>query len=171
MQETIDIFNHPFFLVTGGILSLIAVAGLISTIYLTIAGVVPVLYRLGMALSKRKIAIFATEKYEELKEMLVDSNIFKEKNIIKINKGEIKKAEDISLFIVHYSSFKNEIDQIISIKKDSDSMIVYAPQDAGFIEKDALNKLNSQRNTIIVNLRGRLINDILISMMTTGFKK
>ena len=50
-------------------------------------------------------------------------------------------------------------------------MIIYAPQSEGFIDESVVNILNLQRNTIIVNLRGRLLNDTLVSMMTTSFKK
>ena len=87
-----------------------------------------------------------------------------------IDKGSIKKAESISLLLVHYNSFRDKINEIISIKHDSDALIIYAPQEEGFIEKDILKNINSQRNAIIVNFRGRLLNDVLVSMITTGYK-
>ncbi|MBL1293249.1 MAG: hypothetical protein COB61_005190 [Thiotrichales bacterium] len=171
MQQVVEFFNHPFFMVVGGILSLLAVLGIFSTMYLVLKGVVPVWYKLGISLSKRKIAIFSDEKFNELKDVLIDSGMFHTKNILKIDKASIKKAAETSFYIIHYLPYKDCIDEIISMKKDSDAMVVYAPQDEGFIEKDILNKLNSQRNTIIVNFRGRLLNDVLVSMITTSFKK
>ena len=158
-------------MVVGGLLSLVAVIGVLGTTYLVLKGVIPVWYKLGISLSKRKISIFAGEKFNELKDVLIDSGMFRTKNIVQIDKEAIKKAEKTSFYIIHYSFYKNNIDEIISLKKDSDAMIVYAPQDEGFIEQDILNKLNSQRNTIVVNFRGRLLNDILISMITTSFSK
>ena len=154
----------------GGLATLIAIFGFIATIFLVIKGTLPVWYKLGLGLSRRKIAIFADTEFDNLKNLLIDSGIFNEKNIIKIDKGSIKKAENISLLLVHYNSFKDKIDDIINIKHDSDAIIIYAPQEDGFIEKDILQKINSQRNAIIVNFRGRLLNDILISMITTGYK-
>lgn len=171
MQQVVEFFNHPFFMIVGGILSLLAVLGVLSTVYLVLKGVVPVWYKLGVSLSKRKIAIFSDDKFNELKDILIDSGMFHTKNILKIDKASIKKAEKTSFYIIHYSPYKSSIDEILSMKKDSDALVVYAPQDEGFIEKEILNKLNSQRNTIIVNFRGRLLNDVLVSMITTSFKK
>ena len=137
---------------------------------LVIKGILPVLYRLGIGLTRRKIAIFADTKFDSLKDLLVDSGLFNEKNIVKIDKESIKKAEDISLLLVHYKPFRDKIDEIISIKRDSDALIIYAPSEDGRIEENVLRKINSQRNTIVVNFRGRLLNDILVSMITTGYK-
>lgn len=171
MPSILEFFSYPFFTIIGGILSIIAIGGLIFAIYLSFRGFFPVWYKLGTSLSNRKIAIFSDSKFNELKSTLIDSGIFKEKNIIKIDKESIKKGEDITFFIVHYLSYKDNIEEIINLKNDSDAMIIYAPQSEGFIDESVVNILNLQRNTIIVNLRGRLLNDTLVSMMTTSFKK
>ncbi|MCZ7604004.1 MAG: hypothetical protein M5R37_14165 [Melioribacteraceae bacterium] len=171
MQVIIDFFNHPFFVIVGGITTIIAIIGFIYTIYLVIKGIFPVWYRLGMGLSKRKIAIFAEQEFNNLKDILIDSQIFEAKNIIKIDKQSIKKAESITLLLVHWKCFENEIEEILKMKKDSDALIIYAPQDEGFIDKTVLTKINLARNVIIVNFRGRLLNDILTSMMTTSYEK
>lgn len=171
MQQVINLFSHPFFMIVGGLLSLIAVLNIFASLYLVLKGVVPVLYSLGISLSKRKIAIFSDSKFNELKDILIDSGMFRDKNIVKIDKTALKKASETSFYLIHYAFCKDIIDNIISIKKDTDAMIVYAPQDEGFIEKNTLNKINSQRNTIVVNFRGRLLNDVLVSMITTSFTR
>jgi hypothetical protein len=171
MQVIIDFFNHPFFVIVGGITTMIAIIGFIYAIFFVIKGIFPVWYRLGMGLSKRKIAIFAEQEFNNLKDILIDSQIFEAKNIIKIDKQSIKKAESITLLLVHWKSFENEIEDILKMKKDSDALIIYAPQDEGFIDKTVLAKINLDRNVIIVNFRGRLLNDILTSMMTTSYEK
>ncbi len=170
MQQITDFFNHPFFVVFGGISTLLVIAVAIGGVYLAVKGILPVWYRLGFSLSKRKIAIFADEKYDELREMLVDSGVFKERNIQKVSRNAIKKVEDVSFYIVHYDSYAEEMDAIIGMKKDTDVMIIYAPQKEGFIEKTVMEKINSERNSIVVNVRGRLLNDALVSMITTGFR-
>src|SRR4030042_1190162 len=128
MNKIIDFFNHPFFIIVGGLTTLLMIIGFIYTIYLIIRGIFPVWYRLGMGLSKRKIAIFADEEFDNLKNMLVDSKIFELENIIKIDKKSIKKAKSITLFLVHWKCFEAEIDNILKIKDDSDALIIYAPQ-------------------------------------------
>lgn len=170
MSQIVNFFNHPFFIIMGGLATLIAIFGFIAMIFLVIKGILPVWYKLGIGLSKRKIAIFADAEFDSLKNLLIDSGIFNKKNIVKIDKGSIKKAESISLLLVHYNSFRDKINEIISIKHDSDALIIYAPQEEGSIEKDILKNINSQRNAIIVNFRGRLLNDVLVSMITTGYK-
>jgi len=169
MQILSNIFNHPFFIILGGLATLFSVVVFLFTIYLFIKGIFPVLYRLGMGLAKRKIAIFAEEEFDSLKSMLVDSKIFQPTNIVRVDKGSIKKAGDLSLFLVDWNSFGSEIDKIIDIKKDAAALVIYAPPRA--VSDIDMGKINSQRNSIIVNFRGRLLNDILTSMMTTSFKE
>ena len=131
IQHIVDFFNHPFFVCVGGLTTLLAVAGLIYTIYLLIKGLLPVWYRLGIGLAKRKIAVFAEDEFSNLKSMLVDSHLFKSKNIIQIDRGALKKAESVTLMLIHWKPFETHIDEILRIKKDSDALIIYAPQKEG----------------------------------------
>jgi hypothetical protein len=136
-----------------------------------VKGIFPVWLRLGMGLSKRKIAIFAEAQSSDLRSLLVDSRLFRSKNIILAGKESLKKAEEATIFLVHWEPFKSEIDQILNMKKDSDALIIYAPQKEGFIDPCDMARLTSQRHTIVVNLRGRLLNDIFTSMITTSYEK
>lgn len=171
MQEIIQFFNHPFFMVFGGAATLATIIGMLYTGYLIMKGILPVWYRLGIGLSKREIAIFAEEEFDNLKNLLVDSKIINPKNIVKIDRQSIKKAGSISMLLVHWKCFAAEIDQILNIKDDTDALVIYAPQHEGFIDKPVLEKINKERNCIIVNFRGRLLNDILVSMITTSFTR
>lgn len=128
------------------------------------------LYRLGNGLAKRDIAVFDENgSYESLRDSLVDSKLFKSKRIHQIHKNSIDKARKYSIFLVHYSIYQNELDKILALKDDSTALIVYAPQSEGRVSDVDMNKINDKRNAIVVNFRGRLINDILISLMTTSF--
>lgn len=172
MLQIINFFNHPFFIIVGGISTLFAILVLVYTVYLGVKGVIPVWYRLGLGLSKRKIAIFASDEYQDLRSMLVDSKIFDEKNVEQITKDNIKKAENYTFFLVHWKEFQTKIDEIIQIKKDTTALVVYAPQNEGRIEPiETMEKINSQRNTVVVNFRGRLLNDILVSLITTSYER
>ncbi|KXK10607.1 MAG: hypothetical protein UZ14_CFX002003215 [Chloroflexi bacterium OLB14] len=171
MSQFVEFFNHPFFIVVGGMATISSILATIYTLYLIIKGIFPVWYRLGLGLSTREIAIFADTEFDSLKSLLVDSKIFQEKNITKIDSKSIKKAEKITLFLVHWKSFKDEFEEILRVKKDTSALIVYAPQDEGFIDKDVITKINLERNALIVNFRGRLVNDILTCMITTSYHK
>jgi muconolactone delta-isomerase len=168
MQTPTGAFDNPFFTILGGIGTLFSLAALVTTIYLWAKGALPVLWRLGMGLSTRKIAIFAEDEFEGLKNMLADSKIFQVSNINRVDKKSIKKAAEYTLLLVDWKSFGSEIDEILQIKRDPAALIVYAPPRS--MSDDDIRKIDAQRNSIIVNLRGRLVNDILTSMMTTSFK-
>lgn len=171
-QSTISFFNHPFFIIVGGLSTIVMVGAFLYSIYLVIRGIVPVWYRLGKGLSRRNIAIFAdADEFNNLKGALVDSKIFRSKNIHQITTDSINKAENYTVFLVRWSQYKDKIDEILRIKKDSTALVIYAPQSEGFIEPDKMNLINSHRNSIVVNFRGRLINDILVSLITTVYGK
>ncbi|MEM7179309.1 MAG: hypothetical protein AAF518_00235 [Spirochaetota bacterium] len=171
MQPLVDFFSHPIVVIVNGFLGIPTILIVLSGIYYTLKGILPVWRRLGLALTKREIAIFADERFNELKDILVDSGLFQEKNIIKIDKASLKKAETISVYLVDYACFKKEIDDVMALKRDSDAMIIYSPPEEPRIVKEMMNKLNSERNTTTANFRGRLLNDVIAAMISTGFKK
>ena len=144
---------------------------LLCTAFKVAKGLLPVWFRLGMGLYKRKIAILAEDEASSLKDLLVDSHLFDAKNIFLVGKESLKKAESATMMLVHWKPFESQLDQILQIKKDSDALIIYAPQKEGFVNDDDMAKLTSQRHTIIVNFRGRLLNDIYTSMITTSYEK
>ena len=135
-------------------------------------GVAPVLIRLGRGLSRRKIAIFAKgDAADSLKSLLEDSKLFETANVICIrDEGDLRLAEPASVFLVHWPDWPKSVDEIIGLKRDATALIVYAPP-GNAIPQAELAKINSHRNTSIVNLRGRLMNDLVLSMITTSYEK
>lgn len=165
-------FNLDFFVIFWWISSVIVILGAIYMAYLVSRWIVPVLYRLWMALSKREIAVFATTEYASLRHMLVSSGIFREGNIHQILPNNLSDSDEKTIFLVHWKDYKESIDTILSKKKSNTALIIYAPQNEGFIEpREMLEKINLHPNTTIVNFRGRLLNDILVSMITTSYSK
>jgi hypothetical protein len=149
-----------------GLLFIVIVS--IISIIACIRGLLPVWWRLGKGLSKRQIAIFAKgDHFPELKELLINSKLFKEKNIIQIYENNIKNAKTITIKLVYWEDYETELDSILNIKKPSDALIVYAPEKR--LEDSQKKRINREQNSILVNFRGRLINDILVSMITTGY--
>ncbi|MCW5590295.1 MAG: hypothetical protein KIT27_11620 [Legionellales bacterium] len=167
-----NFFGSPFFSIVGGISTILMILGFSYTAYLVIRGVLPVWYRLGIGLSKSKIAIFSLNEFNCLRDMLIDSKIFKEKNIIQVNKNDLRKACKLQILLVHWKDFQNEMHDILSLKKDNQALIIYAPQEEGKIEDvDILKEINQQRNSVIVNFRGRLMNDIITGLITVSYDK
>ena len=107
-----------------------------------------------------------------LESLLLDSRLFRRRNLIAIgHDGDIEKGRSATLFIVYWPDWSESIGEILRQKTDGAALIVYAPQDKGFIPKEALAALNRKRNVVICNFRGRLLNDIVVSMITTSYEQ
>ncbi len=141
-------------------------------IYRWCAGISPALLRLGKGLAGRKIAVFAdANNFNSIRSLLMDSKLFDEKNVVQITKNELSKAEKYTLFLAHWKSISVHLETILSKKKDGAALVIYAPQEEGFISKDDWTKINQHRNVVVANLRGRLLNDVVTSLITTSYEK
>lgn len=169
MNGIINFFDHPFFIVVGGISTLIMLISFIYIAFLILKWVLPVWYRLWIGLARRKITIFAEYEYQSLNDLLTDSKLFK--STIQIHKSDLRKAEKETMFLVHRNEYKDKIDDILLLKKDSTPLIIYAPTHEWRVDDISMEKINSHRNSVVVNFRGRLLNDILTSLITTIYDK
>lgn len=169
MKFIIDFFSSPIFGIIGGITTILIMLGLIYKIICRFFSITPIVFRLGIALWKRKIAIFSSlEKYESLKLILVDSNIFKERNILHIKKDNIEKAKDLSVFLVDWEDFWSEIETIFNARKNHQTPIVIYTK-PWIIPPEQINIIANRPNTVVVNFKWRLLNDVLTSLITTSY--
>jgi hypothetical protein len=167
---------------TESLLKFLAVVGTIDTIILIfilcrkllrwINGISPALERLGNGLAKRQIAIFAKgDNVSSLKSLLVDSKLFKAKNIFEITDPiDLGKAEKASIYLVYWHDWEQNIQSILDKKPDQCALVVYAPYFLDRIPVDQMRNLDGKRHSAVTNFRGRLLNDIITSMMTTSFE-
>jgi hypothetical protein len=154
--------------IIGIIETIILVAGIIYAVYLWVRGILPVLYRLGNGLAKRKIAVFAKgDNLSSIKSLLEDSKLFKQRIIEVTNKNDLGRAEEASVYLVYWHDWSNEINDILAKKPDKCPMIVYAPYNKVKIPDDQMENLDRKRNTSVTNFRGRLLNDVVTAMITT----
>jgi len=142
-------------------------------LYAWFIGILPALIRLGNGLSKRKIAIFAKgDHFTSLKDLLVDSKLFKAKNIIQVStRNDFGRAEQSTLYLLYWPDWQKDLNDILNTKKASNALVVYAPQELGFIPPAQMSVLSSYNYVTISNFRGRLLNDIVVSMITTSYKQ
>ncbi|MBI4085670.1 MAG: hypothetical protein HY433_00255 [Candidatus Liptonbacteria bacterium] len=165
------------------IITILTLVGIIDTIVLAAAiiwgfilwarGITPVLLRLGNGLAKRKIAIFAKgENVGSLRNLLLDSKLFNQKNICEITKlDDIGRAENAALYLVFWHDWATNIEEILRQKSDQCALVVYAPYDLSRIPDEQMKNLDGKRHTAVTNFRGRLLNDIVASMITTSYEK
>ena len=116
-------------------------------------------WRFGLALYGKKILIVASdEDYHDLEEDLSDSGLI--------------KAKDALLLIVVYGYLDKEgFREIINGKSSRCGLIVHCPPEKGRIDDDEKKLLGKTAFTTLCNLRGRLVNDVLLMMLSTSFKK
>lgn len=154
-------------LVTAALFLLTLISGIIAWL----KGIIPALIRLGNGLSKRKIAIFAKgDHLKSLQDLLEGTKLFSKKNIMGISSAsDLETAERATLFLIFWDDWQDKIDEILRAKKDNTALIVYAPRQNS-IPSDKFVELNRKRNVMVTNFRGRLLNDIVISLMTTSYQ-
>ncbi len=169
-QAVIDFFSHDIFIVMGGICSIIFVIGLITVVWQCFSGLLPVLWRLGRSLSDRTIAFYVQgEIKEDIRLLLEDSGVFKKENIQVILPSAAESGDKHSLHLVHYSSCGPRLVEILKNVKSSHALVIYAPQNEGAIPSKDLEEINKKRNVVVVNFKGRLLNDLVSAMITTSF--
>ena len=157
--------------VVGTIETIVLIFCIGYAIFLWFMGILPAILRLGNGLAKRKIAIFAKgDNLNSLKSLLCDSGLFRQKYIVEITQnGDIGKAERASVYLVYWHDWADEINQILDKKPDECALVVYAPYDKGRIPDDQMKNLDGKRHSAVTNFRGRLLNDIVTSMITTSY--
>lgn len=157
----------------GAIESVLFLAGLSWGVMLWLRGIAPALIRLGDGLARRKIALFAKgDNAASLTHLLTDSRLFRTSNIIQISKAEdLGRAERASVFLVFWHDWADHIHEILGKKPDACPLVVYSPYDLGKIPTEQMKELDGLRHTAVTNFRGRLLNDIVASMITTSYDK
>lgn len=169
-------FLVSFINIVGLITTLFGIVLFIWAVISWILGVYPLFLRLGFGRWSRKIAIVANDDtFTSLKIDLVDTGIFREKNIYQIKKDALSKTKGATLALIHYQSFEeNEIKTILSYKKPNAGFIFYFPEFTPptlVIPPNMMKEINNQQFTTIVNMRGRLINDIVTTLLSTSYDK
>jgi hypothetical protein len=169
LTQVTKFYNSPPFTIIGGITVTLMFIALIYRLACWTFGITPIVFRLGIALWRRKVAIFGSaDRFESLKMSLIDSNIFKKKNIIHISSDNIDKAKDVTIFLVDWETFGDKTEQIFSARKNHQTAIVIYAKPAS-IPQEIMNDIANRANTVVVNFRGRLLNDILTSLITTSY--
>ncbi len=153
--------------------TIITVIGIVLVGYWTVRGLIPALYRLGYGLQRRRIAIVATgDGLNNLEGLISDSRLFNSKRIIRVaGQGEIEAISRANLILINWPDCRDYLDDILRLKNEQTALIVYAPHSGGRIENEDMEKLEKRKHVVVCNFRGRLMNDIVTSMITTGYEK
>ena len=161
-----DIFEWIGYAIKVGIFA----SGVVFVL-LSILGLSKPLWRFGMGVAWRKVFIVADgDSRDEIKNDLVRSGIFKEKNVKTKTKGEIGDLKGARLLILKYEYLEKEkVLEMVSQKAPDCGVLVYAKFRA--IPDDVLDELNLFQHVSVVNFRGRLVNEALLLLLSTSFAR
>ena len=139
--------------------------------------------RIAEGLGSRKIAIVATKtSFADLKLSLLESGLFEEANISHVPPDALEQLADTDLILLEYAAVhsddtaavRKKLSELLKHKDRRDGLIVYCkpplriPDGGG---DSMYTVFGDTPNTVVVTQYGRLLNDILVMMMTTSNQK
>ena len=175
MTSIIDFFDHPFFTILGGIASIISILTMLAIFIAWIFGIAPIAWKLGISRWSRKIGIASSDDiWHQLEADLINSGIFRKRNIERISATNISTVRNYSLILVHYKSFnEGQLREIFRTKRSESGMIVYYPEfhseEGDSITPEMIRQIHDRENSSVVNFRGRLLSDLVLTFITTSF--
>lgn len=170
-----EIVRHVrlLFELIGIVATLVLLAGGIATFFGWSAGIFMVMKRLGIGRWYRKVIIVGSHsETSSLKKDLIDSGVFRERNISEADERNLADVKESSLILLDYWSLTStQVATVLSNKEKSAGLVVYSPMGKGRIPDEISEKMNNEPFTTLVNMRGRLVNDLLITLMSTSYDK
>ena len=159
--------------VASFVLSIIGALTLVALVVGAFSRLGKAAWRFGLALFGKKIMIVANdEDYRDLEEDISDSGLIKSKNIQRISSKQLAKTKEALLLIIVYGYLdKEDFKSVATGKSARCGLIVYCSPEKGRIKDEEMELLSKTAFTALCNFRGRLVNDVLLMMLSTSFKK
>ena len=159
--------------VISSILTMVGVVSLAFVIIGCISGLTQAITRFGLALFGKKVAVFASvDDFHVIKSDLASSGLVKEKNIERVSVEQQSSLNDALLIVFACrDDNKEHIKEAVARKSSRCGLVVYCPDGPSALTQEEMAEINAAPFATVCNFRGRLINDILLMMLSTSFKK
>lgn len=165
--------NNMITIIEAGssLLSFIKTLSLLFFIILALCGLIKPAWRFAIALKAKKIYVVSNlDNSQTICDDLVNSGLIKEKNIIKKNSDQIGYLSKAKLLILDFDFLDEEkILKVVESKEPACGVIVYSK--CKKITDSTMDKLNESPQVSVVNFRGRLINEVILLLISTSFVK
>lgn len=163
----VDFFDHPFFIVVGGVSTGVMVLLVLIRISSIFLGVTPLAWRFSIAVWNKKIGIIANEdQFQRIFNEIDSAKVVKTKNISKISTSNIEISKEKGLLVVDYDYYQ-DLKYLITLRKTTQvSVVIFARPNQ--IAREEMDFLSTKPNVIVTNFFGRLLNDIVVSMVSTS---
>ena len=150
------------------IVSLITILSALWVLISKVWGFSELLKRFG-TIRSRKIAIIADPAALALLSAdITNAKIIRQENICPIDVGHLDTVSDHRLILLNYGSVdEDQFRRILDKKQPNSGLIIYAPPPSRLPDNLMSEIRDNHPYTLVVNFRGRLVNDVLTAMMTT----
>jgi hypothetical protein len=158
--------------VVSFVLTVLLICGAIGTVVAALSGVLLPLWRLGLGLARRNITIIASsDDANSLQNLLKQSRLFSRKKIHLISlRDDIEDIELASVILFKYSGSPFTLREVIERKSRNTPIVVFAKPNE-ITNPDEWKLMDEVRHISVCNLKGRLLNDLLTLMMTSGYER
>jgi hypothetical protein len=162
-----------FFEIIGALTILVTFAIGLMTFFGWAAGVTLVMKRLGLGRWYRKVLIVGSSgETKSLRRDIEDSGVFRKNNIEEVDERNLVDVKRASLILLDYWSLEvSQVAVVLANKQKHAGLVVYSPMGKGRIPDEISATINNEPFTTLVQMRGRLVNDLLITLMSTSYDK
>lgn len=169
-QPICAMFNMAFGLI-GSVTTVATIISAAVIVFFAITGLLKAMWRFGIGVAWKKVFIVAeADARDELRGDLMRSGIVRKRNIETMTRGQTSNLKGARLIVLDYGYLKEDETVRIVSQKDSDcGVLVYAKP--GAIPDEVMEKLNLSQHVSVVNFRGRLVNEVLILLLSTSFTR
>lgn len=152
----------------GVVTTIAAILAFFYKIICWFLGITPIVKRLGFGRWRREISIVAKTKdsFEDVKRDFVSSGVFRDKNIKFVNSNNLIDLKQASIILLHEDMI-DALERVANSRPSRSGLVVYCPQRR--LDEAQMNLINSNPNSIVVNFRGRLLNDIIMMLVSTSY--
>lgn len=165
------------------VITIVTILLFLYALFITIYHLLPLLWQFGRAMWKSKVAICAnSDRYNEIKNSLKDSYAFQRKKICHftpncidhdVTRYSVIVIDWQSLLIIDEESNQNDnkesescVIRILKTRKSKETSIIILSL-PGKIPNDLMKAISEYSQVTIVNAKGRLANDVFLSLLTT----
>lgn len=95
---------------------------------------------------------------------MIDSKLFNGKQIETCGSHSTDKASEADLLILYWPDCTDYFEKLNQARNKKNPVIIYTPS---YLDKMTLKRVNEIRNLILVQYRGRFLNDVFTTAITT----
>lgn len=164
--------GSPFFTIASAIQIVVDIMVVLAVVVMIVGNLAKPLWRFGKARWKKPILIYGnSEQYGSLKKDFVATGIVRERNVSRADAdhmGEI--AEAWTIVICADGIEDDDVIRILEAKPPRCAALVYAPPNRR-LGPAAYKECNMREHVAVCNMRGRLTDELILTLFTTSFKK